>query len=444
MISLRPYQDQAITGLRDVFSQGLKSSILCVPTGGGKTVIFTTIARSAIKNGNRILIVCDRKELINQAKKNLVKLGLFPTIIAPGYKFILNNCYLGSVDTLRNRDLPEVEVVIIDEAHKQSFDKLLHRYKESSQEPLIIGATATPIRTGKQTALSDYYAAIVEPVSIADLLNDGFLVNCRTFAAKVDLSSVKITAGEYNNAALYKEFNKAVLYDGLVEKFEKYAKDKKTLIFNVNVEHSIKTTEALTAHGYSCKHLDGTTPDKERSEILEGFARGDFQILSNCSVLTTGYDEPSIEAIIVNRATKSLPLWLQMIGRGSRPHPGKTDFTVIDMGANCYAHGLYDDGRTWSIYKKPPGSGVAPVKLCEACEAMNRASARFCSECKEPFKIAEKKLVKAEFVEVKSKRGGSAAINLHTATKEELKQYAEAKGYKNSWVYIQLKLREKH
>ena len=442
-MQLRNYQSGAVNGLRAVFNRGLKAAILCIPTGGGKTVVFTTIAKGAIANGNRVLIACDRKELINQAKSNLNRLGIFPTVIAPGFRFTLNNCYLASVDTLRNRDLPDVDIIIIDEAHKQSFDKLLQRYKESPYDPLIIGATATPLRTGKQAPLSDFYETIVEPVKISELLQDNFLVNCRTFAAPVDFSKVKITGGEYNNGDLFKEFNKTVLYDGLVEKFEKYAKDKQTIIFNVNVEHSIKTVEALSAKGYTCRHLDGKTPNKERVEILEQFARKEFQILSNCSVLTTGYDEPSIEAIIVNRATKSLPLWLQMIGRGSRLYPGKNEFIVVDMGANCYEHGLYDDARTWSLYKRSPGEGVAPVKLCEVCEAMNTAGARVCKDCGEPFNIKEKKLLKADFVEVKSTRGGAVAFSTKTATKEELQKYAESKGYKKNWVNVQLDLREK-
>ncbi len=440
-MKLRPYQNQAINSLRATFNQGKKSAILCIPTGGGKTVVFTTIAKSSIQKGAKIMIVCDRKELISQAHDNLIRLGLNPTIIAPGYPQYLNNCYLASVDTLRRRELPEVDVIIIDEAHKQTFDKLVKRYRESGANPLIIGATATPIRTGGQNSLHEIYDTITEPTTIGQLLEEGYLVPARTYAAKIDLSSVKMTGNDYNNAALYQEFNKAKLYDGLVDQFEKFAKDKKTIIFNVNVEHSLKTVQALRAKGYSCEHVDGKTPAKRRREILEGFSRGDFQILSNCSVLTTGYDEPSIEAVIVNRATKSLPLWLQMVGRGSRTYTGKTDFKVIDMGANCYEHGLWEDGRTWELVKKRrTASGVAPVKLCEKCEAMNNASARLCSDCGEPFKIKKKAPIKAEFVEVKSSRGGAVSFNPRGKTRAELHEHAKKMGYSSGWAHVQYKL----
>jgi superfamily II DNA or RNA helicase len=268
-------------------------------------------------------------------------------------------------------------------------------------------------------------------------------VPCRTYAAKADFSDVKVTGGDYNNAALFKKFDEAVLYDGLVEQFEKFARDKKTLIFNVNVEHSLKTVEKLREAGYTCEHVDGSTPSEKRRKILADFKAGAFQILSNCSVLTTGYDEPSIEAIIVNRATMSLPLWLQMAGRGSRLHQNKPFFTLIDMGANCYKHGLWDDSRTWSLVKpRRSSSGVAPVKLCEGCEAMNHASARECKECGKPFDIKKKALKKAEFVEVNRNRGGVNTFVSAGKTIEQLKAHAAKMGYNPRWAYVQLKLQE--
>lgn len=449
-MQLRPYQNDSITGVRNAFISGAQSAILCIPTGGGKTVVFTTITKSAIKNGKKVMIICDRKELIGQAEFNLNRLGLNPTIIAPGHKQYLNNCYLASVDTLIRRELPEVDIIIIDEAHKQTFDKIIRKYREETDfNPKIIGATATPLRTGKQTSLHELYDDIVEPVTIDDLLNSGFLVPCITYAAKEDFSDVKMTGNDYNSAALYEKFNKSKLYDGVIEKYKQFADGKKGLVFNVNVEHSKNMVQGFRRAGYSAEHLDGSTPKVRRREILEGFARGDFKILSNCSVLTTGYDEPSIEVVIINRATKSLPLYLQMVGRGSRLYDNKDHFTCIDMGSNVYEHGLWQDGRTWELEKKrKPKAGVAPVKLCDHCEAMNHASARVCSECGELFKIKPKALLKAEFVEVKkglknSSRGAGVRFNPMTASKEELKQYAKDQGFKPNWVYVQLRQQQK-
>jgi len=439
-MNLRHYQAGAVSSLRVNINRGLKSQLLVIPTGGGKTVVFTTIAKGAISKGKTVMIVCDRKELISQAGDNLGRLGLIPTIIAPGYPQNINNCYLASVDTLRRRTLPKVDIIIIDEAHKQTFDKLIQRYRDEGMTPLIIGATATPLRTGNQNSLSDYYETIVEPTTTDKLLNEGFLVPCRTFAAKMDLSAVKMTGGDYNNAALYTEFNKAKLYDGVIDQYEKFAKGKKTLIFNVNVQHSKNTVEAFTAAGYKAKHLDGSTPKELRRYLLESFHRGEFDILSNCSVLTTGYDEPSIEAIIMNRATKSLPLYLQMAGRGSRLHPGKSNFVLIDMGANCYEHGLWSDPRDWNIIKKKRNNtGVAPVKLCPKCEAMNPASAAICLDCKFVFPVKEKKLLEGIFVEVKATRGLTVAMDFKNATLEQLKAYEVESKYKQGWAHATFK-----
>ena len=127
-MKLRNYQTESVFLIRQAFSQGLKSVILCVPTGGGKTVIFTTLTSLSIANGKKVMIICDRKELIGQAEYNLNRLGLYPTIIAPGHKQLKNNCYLASVDTLTRRELPAVDLIIIDEAHKQTFDKIILKY----------------------------------------------------------------------------------------------------------------------------------------------------------------------------------------------------------------------------------------------------------------------------------------------------------------------------
>lgn len=442
----RKYQIDSITMLREGFNRGLKSQVLCMPTGAGKTYTFTTITKSAIKNGKRVMIICDRKELIGQAEYNLNRLGLYPTIIAPGYKQTLNNCYLASVDTLIRRELPQVDIIIIDEAHKQTFDKIIRKYREETPfNPLFIGATATPLRTGKQTSLHELYDDIVEPVTIDDLLNTNFLVPCITYAAKEDFSDVKMTGNDYNSAALYEKFNKSKLYDGVIEKYKQFADGKKAIVFNVNVEHSKKMVQEFRRAGYPAEHLDGATPKLRRKEILEGFAKGQFKILSNCSVLTTGYDEPSIEVVIINRATKSLPLYLQMVGRGSRLYENKKNFICIDMGSNVYEHGLWQDGRTWELEKKRKSrDGVAPVKLCENCEAMNHASARVCFDCGELFKIKAKALLKADFVEVKkglknSERGAGKRFDPLKASKDQLKEYAKDQGFKPSWVYVQLR-----
>ena len=415
-----------------------------MPTGSGKTVTFADMVHGAIKNGMRAMIMCDRKELITQAGEKINELGLNPTIIAPGHKQIVNNCYLASVDTLRRRPLPEIDLLIVDEAHKQSFDRILHRYIDGFN-PFIIGATATPLRTGNQNSLHEIYDDIVEPVTISSLLESKYLVPARTFAAREKFEDVKMRGLDYDQSALFDKFNDVKLYDGVLENWHKFAENSKTICFNVNVKHSKIMTEKFRENGITSAHIDGMTPNAERRQILRDYKKGDFKVLNNCSVLTTGFDEPSIETVIVNRATMSMPLWLQMVGRGSRTFEGKQDFKVIDQGANVYRHGMWEDDRTWTLEKKKKrdGDGVAPVKLCECCGNINNASARDCANCGSVFPITEKELKKAEFIEVKKKerRGISAAKpDAKTASFEEMNKYAESKGFKPGWVYKQFEL----
>lgn len=439
MLKLRDYQLEAKSLIRESFSKGKRRVILCMPTGSGKTVTFVDMVADTISSGKRVMIICDRKELIGQALNKMNQLGLSPTVIAPKYKQYPNNVYLASVDTLRRRELPVVDLIIIDEAHKQTFDKIVIKYIEL-MNPYIIGATATPLRKGKQNCLSTMYEDIVEPVTTSNLIDRGFLVTARTFASKRDFSDVKKKGYEYDNKALYEKFNQSKLYDGVVENYLKFSPGKKAICFNVNVEHSLQMVQRFKDSGIAAVHLDGKTPDALRRRILKDFSSNNF-ILSNCSVLTTGFDEPSIETVIVNRATMSLPLYLQMTGRGSRLFTNKENFTIMDQGANVYRHGLWQDEREWDIIKKSSRSdGVAPIKCCENCEAINHASARKCSECGTPFEIKKKELKKGEFIEVNPRRGMRKKPDFKTCTRQELADYAKLMGYKPGWVFQQLKL----
>lgn len=444
MFKLRDYQLEAKSGIINAFRSGDRRVILGMPTGAGKTVTFVDMLAGTVTNNKVAMIVCDRKELIGQALKKVQELGLNPTVIAPGYKMLPNNVYLASVDTLRRRDLPYIDLLIIDEAHKQSFDSTIHRYIEFC-DPYIIGATATPLRTGNQNCLSTIYDVIIEPITISALIEKGSLVDAKTYAAKENFDDIKTRGGDYATDELFSKFDQTKLYDGVIDNYKAFSMDEKAICFNVNVEHSLKMTEKFKENGISCAHIDGNTPKSLRESILRDFTNGKFLVLSNCSVLTTGYDEPSIKTVIVNRATKSLPLWLQMTGRGSRPFEGKPHFKIIDQGANVYRHGLWQQEREWSLVKKKKkdGDGVAPVKVCPKCMEINYTSARVCKSCGEVFPVEKKELKKAEFVEVKvsPKRGSYTKPDSKTASRSELIEYGQKMGYKNpsGWAHNQLK-----
>lgn len=460
---LRPYQTQGKTAIRENFQSGKKRVIFCSPTGSGKTVTFANIARESVLNGFKVMIVVDRKELLEQARNKLIDYGLNPSIITAGRtgkKGAVS--YIATVQTLVRRHFPPVDLLIIDEAHKQIFDKVLER--EEYKDAFIIGATATPHRTGKMTQLSKNYDTLVETVSINNLIHDGYLVPAITYGAKVDTSKIKIKRGDYDSEELYKAFDKATLYAGVVDKYRKFSNNTKAICFCINVEHSKKVAQSFCAAGIPAVHLDGTTPKKERESILAAFSKGVFKVLCNVEVLTTGFDEWTIETVIVNLATKSLPKWLQMAGRGSRITPRefkgvrgylqKEHFNLIDMGGNVFSLGFWEQEREFSlIHKTKDTVDAAPVKECpedkadenqrEGCGAIVPAPAPVCKYCgfvfpktvKEPKDVEFIQLENYEFLpaELVGKKWGSMGI-------EELEKVRKIKGYGLGWIVKQILL----
>jgi len=440
--TLRPYQENTVSQIRKCF-QRFMTAILCIPTGGGKTVVFSHIAKSAIDKGKTVMIACDRKELIMQAYDKLKDYGLYPTIIAPGKHFVKNTCYVASVDTLLRRGIMlDIDVLIVDEAHKTKFDKLVDKYRGKCY---VIGATATPLRKGSQASLHLQYHDLVNPVQVSDLIGEGFLSPAVTYGAEVDLESIQTNKLDYDNKELFNLYNKQTMYKGVVDNYKKFCDPGATIIFNVNREHSHNTAEEFQKQGIDARHIDGSMSDFRRTQMMNQFYNGVFPILCNCMIATTGYDNPKIVNVIVNRATLSLSLWLQMCGRGSRINPGKTHFNIIDMGSNVKKHGFWEDDREWNLVKKPKSKleQPAPVKECKQCEALVHASKPVCPHCGFVFPKVAKVLGESEFTLLTRK---NIPPHLRKPYREmdltELHEYANIKGYKAGWAYMQMKLRE--
>jgi superfamily II DNA or RNA helicase len=460
-MNLRPYQNEAKTQIRASFTSGSLSVVLCSPTGSGKTVTFADIARESVDNGFVVMIAVDRTELLDQAKKKLIEYGLNPAVITAGKTMKRNaSCYVATVQTLKRRVFPEINLLIIDECHKQIFDPVIKIYKEAGV--FVIGATATPIRTGKMTQLSDIYDEIVETITIGDLIQKAFLVPAVTYSVKMDASKLAIKGNEYDNKQMFDMFDKKNLYDGVIEKYNQFTPNTKAICFNVNVEHSKNVTRAFNEAGISAIHVDGTTPKKNREDIFKAFKAGQFTVLCNVDIATTGFDEWTIETVIVNRVTLSLSLWLQMGGRGSRITPSelvgvsgylqKEHFNLLDMGGNVYKLGFWEQERVWNLsHKTNDKAGVAPVKECpeerfdenlkNGCGCIIPAPAPTCKYCGFVFPKEEKKFAEGEFIEVQNYNllppeiVGQAwgALSL-----EQLEQVRTIKGYKLGWIIKQI------
>ncbi len=448
MQTLRPYQIQAIELLRTSI-QRHRRSILCVPTGGGKTTIVSAMIASAISKGKRILFLAHRSELLSQATERLKSFGLNPGLIQGKNSRVHPFLNVASVQTLRNRTnriLPP-DIIFVDECHlsmANSYRKIFDAYPNA----FVVGMTATPTRLDGKP-LGDVYSDIVAPISIDLLTNQSFLVPVRKFVAKekVDLSGVHMVAGDYNSAELFQKYDKANLYAGVVDNYNKFANGRQFIIFCVNVAHSKKTAQMFREAGISCEHLDGESTEAERNTTISQFRAGLIQGISNVALFTEGFDVPNVSCVILNRATKSLALYLQMIGRGLRPNQNKTDCVILDHGDNVVTHGWYSHEHEWSLTgkKKKNKQDAFSVRLCDNCEAMMPINQNICPNCgyARPQKERTQNIIQeSEMIEITK-----TLIPQHLKGKPwgrmneaELKELAQIKGYKPGWVYRQLQI----
>ena len=326
-----------------------------LPTGGGKTVIFSEIVRNYIKRtGKKVIILTHRIELSTQTSRMLTEFMVPNMVISSSVKTLDGKedymCYVAMVETLTNRlqeeqmVMDDVGLVIIDEAHYNSFRKLFTYFTKS----FILGVTATPLSSNIKLPMKDNYDELLIGESIPALIKKSFLSKAETISYNVGLSSLKLGInGDYTVKSSDILYTDAAMQQKLLEAYEDQSKGKKTLIFNNGINTSRYVYETFKMAGYDIRHLDNTSSAKERAEILKWFKKTPNAILTSVSILTTGFDEPTVETIILNRATKSLTLYFQMIGRGSRITPTKKNFKVLDLGNNAARFGLWEAPIDW-------------------------------------------------------------------------------------------------
>jgi len=394
MIQLRPYQEKLINSLRESMRLGNKKLILCAPTGAGKTIMFSYMIMRHLKKGGRALVFTHRKELLKQAGGTFEKFDLQPELITAGSKPDLSkNLHVSMIETFdRRKDdyalfLSTKTLIVIDEAHLNTFTKV---FDYINKDTIVIGATATPYRKGKNIpALDEFYEDLIQDVDTPDLISKGYLSEAKTYGVKIDLSKAKKKGDDYDVSQIYEE-NK--MWHGVVQNWKRLTPKTKTILFSSNVENSIKVCNEFKINGYDAKHIDGNTPKKEREEILKWYESSGVKIICNCGILNAGFDQPDIETVILYRATTSLPLFLQMCGRGSRVTKTKKTFNILDFGNNVNRLKFWEDNRVWSLQNdvKPSSKkDAAPIKECPKCMALMAMSKSECDYCGHVFKKSE-------------------------------------------------------
>ncbi len=333
-----------------------------LPTGGGKTVVFSEIVRRYLEQTDKkVMVLTHRIELCRQTSAILEGFGVHNKIINSKVKTLPKDneyqCFVAMVETLNNRlndemlEVSNVGLVIIDEAHYNSFTKLFKYFKDS----FILGVTATPLSSNIKLPMNDNYQELIVGNSISWLIENDFLAKANTYSYNVRLSSLQIGInGDYtvkSSEDLYTDMN---MQNKLLHAYEEKCKGKKTLIFNNGINTSWFVYQTFKEAGYEIRHLDNTHSKQERENILKWFDEKPDAILTSVSILTTGFDSPDVRNIILNRATKSLTLYYQMIGRGSRRLPDKDEFNIIDLGNNVARFGLWDAPVDWQLIFKNP------------------------------------------------------------------------------------------
>ncbi len=333
-----------------------------LPTGGGKTVIFSEIVRRYLsRHDKKVVVLTHRIELCKQTSKMLTGFDVKNKIINSKVKELPDqheySCFVAMVETLKNRindaklHLDNIGLVIIDEAHYNSFRKLLNSFKNS----FILGVTATPLSSNIKLPMNQNYDELIVGDNISTLIEKGFLARATTYSFDVGLQSLKVGInGDYTVKSSEELYSQLIMQEKLLHAYQEKSQGKKTLIFNNGINTSLYVYDTFREAGIPIRHLDNTSSNEERREILQWFKKTPDAVLTSVGILTTGFDEPTVESIILNRATKSLTLYFQMIGRGSRKLPNKDEFMIIDLGNNAARFGLWDQPVDWQhIFKVP-------------------------------------------------------------------------------------------
>lgn len=414
MYDLYDYQLLAVSQLREKM-RSVKRVCLCLPTGGGKTIIFSHIANEATKRNKKVLVCVHRNELKEQAQRTTTAQVVMVEK--------LNNLIKANKININDFDL-----IIIDEVHIGNFRKVLQTY-----EGYVIGATATPVTTNKDFPLKNLLNDIVTPVSITELINLGRLANPKTFARiPENIQRLKKVGGEYSEKSQNDVFNNRQVFDGLIEDYKTKLLNKKGIVFCCSIPHTIAVYESFMESGVNAYMVHSKM---ERGEV-DLFVRSKDGVMVNCGILTTGFDCPDIEFVMINRATTSLALWLQMIGRASRTTEIKKTFEIYDYGMNIHSLGFWEHSRDWNkiffAEKKKKGEGVFPVKVCPKCGYVTNPKAIKCDGCGYEFESQIKENIKTNLIELVYQH--SLNRHLYDLTVDEFLIVAQKKEYKQQFV----------
>lgn len=344
-MKLRPYQQEAREAVQREWTEGRKRTLLVLPTGTGKTVVFSKIIEDQVREGKRVLVLAHRSELLDQASDKLKTATGLGTALEKAESTSIGSWYrvvVGSVQTMqREKRLSQFppdwfDVIVVDEAHhaiSDGYQKVLGYFKEAE----VLGVTATPDR-GDMKNLGSYFDSLAYEYSLVQAIKEGYLskIKALTIPIDLDLSSVSMSAGDFKASDVGTALDPYLVQ--IADEMAKYCKDRKTVVFLPLVKTSQKFRDILNEQGFKATEVNGES--KDRAEVLEDFEKGRYNVLCNSMLLTEGWDCPSVDCVVVLRPTKVRALYSQMVGRGTRLFPGKEELLLLDFLWHTERHEL--------------------------------------------------------------------------------------------------------
>ena len=396
VLVLRPYQQKAVNAVWGHISRKLSSPCVVIPTGGGKTPIIASLCKQAVEEWNgRVCVLAHVKELLEQASRKLSDVGLDHAVYSAGLKRRESDSsvVIAGIQSVYRRafELGRFDLIFIDEAHlipsdgEGMYRTFLKDAREVNPNVRLVGFTATPYRlgSGELCHADGLLNEVCYEAGVRELISQGYLSRLRgKRGLEIDTSSLDVRNGEFVPAQAEGLMRDVV--SAAVDEILKLGSQRRSiLLFCSGILHGQEVQAELLSRGETCGFICSETEDAERKRQIESFRAGHIRFLSNVNVLTTGFDAPNVDCVCLLRPTMSPGLYYQMVGRGLRLSPGKTDCLVLDFGENIERHGPIDELRVRG--KRKTGENGERAKVCPSCKELISVGYRVCPECEYEF-----------------------------------------------------------
>lgn len=451
MITLFPDQIKSVDKIRAAYQAGYRAPLFVLPTGGGKTVIFTHVAGTAASRGHRVYILVHRRELVEQTSAMLRTMEVPHGLITAGHKTrIRENVQVASVQTLaarikRGYTVPDPSMLIVDEAHHAvagTWDTVIQQFPKAK----LLGVTATPTRTDGKGLDKAFNTMVIGP-SADWLMRAGRLSQYEMYCpSTVDTSSVHMRGGDFDARELEAVTDTPTITGDAVVQYSKHCPGARVLAFCVSRQHAHHVAEQFRQSGIPAEYIGGDLDTADRRRRLHRLRTGETRVIVSVDLISEGFDVPAVEGVILLRPTLSLGLYLQQVGRGLRASEGKDRAIILDHVGNAMRHGFPDDDRDWSLEgskkKRKSDSAQNGVRICPECFAAFRGPV--CRACgneapAQPREVEQRdgELIKLtrEQVQAAQERMRERMRQGRTDSLQALIALGKERGYKNPEVW---------